>query len=93
MSSKVKCCCIALIESIDDGTIMYNNIQRLYYLEQKTNVNNWYTVLYCPFCGAKLPTDLCDEHFDAIRDPETGKVLDPLPEEFKSDEWWKKRGL
>jgi hypothetical protein len=32
------------------------------------------------------------EHFDAIRD-NIGKPLDPIPEEFKTDEWLKKRGL
>ena len=47
---------------------------------------------YCPFCGAKLPKELSDEHFEAIHD-ENGKLLDPIPPEFDTDEWWKKRGL
>lgn len=52
---------------------------------------------FCPWCGIKLPTDLREEFFD-ILDKEYN--LDTLcldkrkiPKEFRSDEWWKKRGL
>ena len=59
---------------------------------------------YCPFCGTKLPKSLygVDEngnhiYADALEE-EVGKEYcditeDEIPEEFKSDEWWKKRGL
>ncbi|AIL66129.1 hypothetical protein NOVO_09075 [Rickettsiales bacterium Ac37b] len=57
--------------------------------------NSVQIVNFCPWCGAKLPKSLRDEYFDIIYD-ELGMddEFDPnLPEEFKSDEWWKKRGL
>ena len=56
----------------------------------------------CPFCGAKLPENLIDERWDTIMnelgsdylpDDEGNPPKKELPEEFKTDEWWKKRGL
>jgi hypothetical protein len=76
----------------DFPVILYISRWRSYGLVINGNTENQWILVYCPFCGKKLPKDLIDEHFDAIRD-ETGKPLDPIPEEFNSDEWWKKRGL
>ncbi len=53
---------------------------------------------YCPWCGRKLPEEL-DEEWGEILEKEYGieepgwKKLEELPEEFRTDEWWKKRGL
>jgi hypothetical protein len=57
---------------------------------------------YCPFCGSKLPELLVDERWDTILtelgpdylpDDDNNPPKKELPEEFKTDEWWKKRGL
>ena len=59
---------------------------------------------YCPFCGAKLPPDRLSmqKNGEFIYYAEIEKALgkewcdtkkDEIPEEFKTDEWWKKRGL
>lgn len=54
---------------------------------------------YCPWCGKKLPESLREKFFDILEkeyhvEPEFDIKQDPnVPEEFKSDEWWKKRGL
>jgi len=54
---------------------------------------------HCPWCGRKLPKDLRDEWFEMLKkeynlDDPRSKGQEPLiPEEFKTDEWWKKRGL
>lgn len=56
-------------------------------------------IQYCPWCGKKLPKSLGDEYFDILEKehgitPELDIQNDPnIPEEFKSDEWWKKRKL
>ena len=59
---------------------------------------------YCPYCGAKLPIDRLaimkngsDIYTDEI-EKAVGKEWcdikeEEIPEEFKTDEWWKKRGL
>ena len=55
---------------------------------------------FCPWCGTKLPSDL-SELWGDILEKEYG-LQDPgwlpprskkIPSEFKTDEWWKKRGL
>jgi hypothetical protein len=71
-----------------------------YYLDRKLPIIQY--ILYCPFCGSKLPDDLEEEYWEAIINeagPEfypTHENYDPnkhLPPEFQTDEWWKKRGL
>ena len=53
-------------------------------------------MLYCPFCGAKLPERL-DDKLTEILQGEYGlsswKDYKKAPKEFHTDEWWKKRGL
>lgn len=56
-----------------------------------------YDINYCPWCGATLPTSLCDEWYNILK-TEYG-LEDPVvddrekvPAEFWSEEWWKKRG-
>jgi hypothetical protein len=71
-----------------------------YYLDREIPVIQF--ISYCPFCGAKLPEDLDEEYWDTIISefgPEyyhTHENYNPnrsLPQEFQTDEWWKKRGL
>lgn len=56
-------------------------------------------LLYCPWCGTKLPSRLGEKYFEIltqeynISDPYDKKQAKSIPEEFKSDKWWKKRGL
>lgn len=56
-------------------------------------------LIYCPWCGEKLPKSLRDKFFEILEkeynvEPEFDVKEDPnVPEEFKSDAWWKKRGL
>lgn len=53
---------------------------------------------YCPWCGYKLPNELTDKWFEVLKeeygieDP-SEEDKDRVPEEFRTDEWWKKRGL
>lgn len=56
-------------------------------------------LLYCPWCGKKLPGSVREQYFN-ILEKEYGIESDldsshdlNIPTEFKSDEWWKKRGL
>lgn len=60
--------------------------------------------IYCPYCGTKMPKILygIDENgnrpYEDALEEALGKEYcditeDEIPEEFKTDEWWKKRGL
>lgn len=56
-------------------------------------------ILFCPWCGTQLPKRLRDEFFSILNneyniEPAWKKLKTKgLPQEFKTDEWWKKRGL
>jgi hypothetical protein len=53
------------------------------------------TIFHCPWCGAKLPENLGDKWFEEVEKALGTDDFEPrnAPKEFKSDEWWKKRGL
>jgi hypothetical protein len=74
--------------------IFYNEVFREYYIKH-SNGTNIITFSYCPWCGIKLINSLRDNFFDIIFDElHLDGYDDPrLPSEFKTDEWWKKRGL
>lgn len=55
---------------------------------------------YCPWCGKKLPKDLGEIWIETLKKEYGIKESDidyinlsNIPEEFKTDEWWKKRRL
>jgi hypothetical protein len=53
---------------------------------------------YCPWCGKKLPKELGEEWCRIIKERFGFEEIfveewETLPQEFKTDEWWKKRGL
>ena len=59
-------------------------------------------IKYCPFCGTKQPQELSYEYWETIINeigPEYYPADEnydpdrPLPNEFLTSEWWKKRGL
>ncbi len=74
--------------------IKYNPVFREYFIDIE-NLNNILTMPFCPWCGYKLPSSLRDNFFDIIfNELELDDYDDPrLPAEFKTDEWWRKRGL
>jgi hypothetical protein len=53
---------------------------------------------YCPWCGTKLPESL-GEKWCKVVEEECGvkevfaEEWAKLPEEFRTNQWWKKRGL
>ncbi len=103
MSTKKKeeFCCEDMESCINskNRVITYNSSIRCYLVSCRD-----YTTLemkYCLFCGAKLPKELSDELHDilvedlGIESPDYQNFENDkrVPEEFKTDEWWKKRGL
>ena len=53
--------------------------------------------IFCPYCGKEQPKSLLFEKDDALEEALGKEFCDikpeEIPEEFKTDEWWKKRGL
>ncbi|RHZ35208.1 DUF6980 family protein [endosymbiont GvMRE of Glomus versiforme] len=60
-------------------------------------------IKYCPWCGKKFPKELLNEFIEElkkelnIKDDDIGfaeiRERTDIPEEFKSDAWWKKRSF
>jgi hypothetical protein len=54
---------------------------------------------YCPQCGSNFPKDLTEEWYETmekqfdIKYPSDPDKAHLIPEEYKTDEWWKRRGL
>ena len=101
MISKNKLCCEDMEYSLNDLQVplKYDPIFREYYMPLiKSSSKD--LIYFCPWCAAELPKGLRDEWLNII---ENEYNLDPFviaiekskefPEEFKSDQWWKKRNL
>ena len=80
-------------ESVD---IYYSDRFRSYGIGMKNGTSAEQAMVFCPWCGKKLPKDLGDEWFFILEEQYNLDVSvdkSKIPEEFKTDEWWKKRGL
>lgn len=78
--------------------IDYGPIFRDYGILYPTNRIKMLT--FCPWCGIELPKSLHKTIFEVIKKefgiPRWDADLENctnIPQEFKTDEWWKKRGL
>ena len=52
---------------------------------------------YCPWCGTQLPEELTEKWINLLNKKfgieEPFREWDRIPPEFKTDAWWKRRGL
>ena len=73
--------------------IIYLPTDRSYLIRINNHIGQ--EIKFCPWCGSKLPENLTEARAKIIFDEmNLDSYEDPrLPEEFKTDEWWKKRGL
>lgn len=78
--------------------VQYNSTIREYQLK---SLEGPYicTIQFCPWCGTQLMKSLRNEWYDILEKeygldmPRIPKQEKKIPAEFKTDEWWKKRGL
>ena len=96
-------CCIDMERCVDRDYMVCDPVRGIfccYIKDERHYGKNGYgqvAMCYCPFCGAELHKYLLEEYRDEL-EKAVGKEYcdikeDEIPEEFKSDEWWKKRGL
>lgn len=79
----------------------YYPVFREYFINYKEDCGGGIQLIkYCPWCGSELPKGLRNEFFDTLEkeyniETDIGEYKEKtdVPIEFKSDEWWKKRGL
>jgi hypothetical protein len=98
-------CCETFRLHVEESRFAYCPIRRYYacYIKDEEHYGQdgygQCILRHCPFCGARFPSDLYtgDEYYDALEEAVGKEFCDikeeEIPEEFKSDEWWKKRGL
>ena len=92
-------CCIPMLHDLQDGNFEYDPVYKriIGFVTQRNSHDFFRRVLgYCPHCGAKQ-SDLTLYYEDALEEAVGKEFCDikpeEIPEEFKTDEWWKKRGL
>lgn len=92
-------CCkdMSCYVSQDDICFFYDPQRRAFAI-WCNHFESYYVINNCPWCGAKLPKELGDEFADIVYgelgfDPLDINLEEKLPAEFKTDAWWKKRGL
>jgi len=97
-----KFCCDYLASRLAERNnyIKHNSSFREFYLERSDTKSVITLIWFCPWCGTKLPKGLRNEWFDILEkeynieaDIMERKNRSDIPLEFKSDKWWKKRGL
>lgn len=100
-------CCEEMCRSIAQGEFEFYPQYRgvCYYIHTKQDDSYGQRFFgYCPYCGKRMPKLLygIDENgnrpYDDALEEAVGKEFcditeDEIPEEFKTDEWWKRRGL
>jgi hypothetical protein len=92
---KNKHCCKEMDFFLEENrvAISYINYERLYAIDLKSS-NGLQTIYYCPWCGSKLPKVLDDKRLEILEELGFDEPYEQeIPKEFKTDEWWKKRGL
>ena len=91
-------CCLTMDTALKEPlefSIFYDAPFREFSVNAKNAV---FGMDFCPFCGKEFLKSLRDEWFDELSKIlgfEVDISLDKrkIPTEFKSDEWWKIRGL
>lgn len=91
-----------------DKSVQYEPHTRSYYIEtahsfqyegtDKDAAVIVSTLIYCPWCGVKLPKNLFEEWVETVESKFNIDTLDreqlkTIPEEYMTEEWWKKRNL
>ena len=86
-----------------DCPFSYNPKVRYYHMTvpnkflKKNEIWFSYPFIFCPACGTKLPSGLVEQWMEILKNEhgieDTYFQRKSIPKEFKTDEWWKKRGL
>jgi|SRR5579871_4837128 len=107
MNQSIKHCCEWMDLFIQDPrvAIIYVPSYRRYAIpflqkgKHLCDLTEGFAIDYCPWCTQKLPQNLTDKWFEALEkeyglnNPDNKEQQKLIPEEFKTDEWWKKRNL
>lgn len=82
----------------------YDPVLRRYFIDVRSEYGGAVQLIrHCPWCGKCFPRSLLNEFVEELKKKLNIKTNDigfgelrerkDIPQEFKSDEWWKKRGF
>lgn len=92
-------CCAQMSKHLHENevAITYNPKFRSFAIKVLDGGGSVQSISFCPWCGSKLPEDLSEKFFNelslTLSKDATLFDIDNAPDEFKTDEWWKKREL
>lgn len=101
MKVNMKHCCEIMTDTLSENRVYigYQPKYREYFVHRKNDKIVVLGLLYCPWCGKKLPKGLRKQWFKILKkeynldDPWSDEQEKLVPKEFTTDEWWQKRGL
>jgi hypothetical protein len=73
-----------------DVPVVYNRRFREYGIKILDGGTAVQLITFCPWCGSKLPDSLRDAWFQRLDELKLEPGEAQLPEEMKTDAWWKK---
>jgi len=92
-------CCQYMDEYLaeDDIAIRYSSAVREYSIPVLDDGSSGVILRFCPWCGKELPIGLRDKWFGTLEslgyDPGPDTNNPNIPDEFRSDIWWKSKGF
>lgn len=88
-------CCETLEFQLFEGLmpIVYSPEVRRYSIVGRYGGGKCQELKLCPWCGTEFPKSLGDEYFDILEELGYDWDEDDIPNEFRSDAWWKARKL
>lgn len=92
----MKHCCNELNYILEENrTNMLYDSQLREYQMRVSKSKAYYHMIFCPWCGKQFTPSLNKEFFEILEKEYGIDDYHPnkIPKEFKTDEWWKKRGL
>lgn len=98
--AEIEHCCKELTETIKKykGKVIDYDMQIRDYTLTLIKGKHCIDLDFCPFCGHKFSKALNSEYYDYLEEADIEGTPDlhyysNVPEEFCTDEWWRKRGL
>ena len=73
--------------------ITYTPKYREYGIDYTDGSGSTQLINFCPWCGFRLPDKLSNEWFRSLESMGLEPYESEIPQEYRSDDWWKKRKL
>ena len=84
--------CLQMRTSVEDPRlpVEYHERVREYVIPAYEPSSMVMELLWCPWCGERLPESLRDELGDRLEALDLSIFDEDIPAEYKTDEWWRR---